>query len=124
MTSASVPPSPASLPASSGLRFRDLTGNRELFFPYTMYLAAQVALLLADRKLWRGVLGGGCVVAAFLVIRTLQSATTRVLAVELVVAAAVLGVAVVASRACPRGIGPRSAIAGVASLLAFAGLAI
>ena len=89
-----------------------------------MYLAAQVALLLADRRLWRGVLGGGCVVAAFLVIRILQSATTRVLAVELVVAAAVLGVAVVASRAFPRGIGPRFAIAGVASLLAFAGLAI
>jgi len=109
------------------------TGNRELFFPYTMYLASCVAMRGSDRAdlaAWLGPLGGAVVVAAFMVIRILQQATVRVLVVELVVAAAILAVVVVA-----RALGRRSVIhvapvvwhaviIVAASLLAYASLAI
>jgi hypothetical protein len=68
-----------------------VTGNRELFFPYTMFLATGVAVRAVERSPWLGMLGGGAVVTAFMVIRVLQNATTRVLAVELVIAAAIAG---------------------------------
>lgn len=66
------------------------TGNRELFFPFSMYLAAHAALTVSHRGTIARWVMGGLVVAAFLVIRVLQAATPRVLAVEAVAAAVIL----------------------------------
>lgn len=76
------------LPALAWLGASVLTGNRELFFPYTMHLAAAAFLAVGG---WpRGVLAGGAVIAAFMIVRVLQTAPPRVLAVELAAAVAVL----------------------------------
>lgn len=65
-----------------------LTGNRELFFPYAMHLAAAAFLAVGG---WpRGALAGGAVIGAFLAVRVVQSAPQRVLAIEFVAAVAVL----------------------------------
>lgn len=66
------------------------TGNRELFFPFTMYLAAHGALTVSGRGLIPASAAGGLIVAAFLVIRVVQAATPRVLAVEAVAAGVIL----------------------------------
>jgi hypothetical protein len=100
------------------------TGNRELFFPYAIYLAAHVAWELWPRGPLQAASGGGGIAAAFLVIRVLQHATPRVIAVELAVAAAILVVvnaAIAASRGRPF-VG--WVIPPLASLAAYAGLAI
>ena len=96
------------VPSLAWLGLSHATGNRELFFPYTMYLASCVALRATERTPWLGPLGGAAIVAAFMVIRILQQATVRVLVVEFVVAAAIL----------------RAAIVAASSLLAYASLAI
>jgi len=121
------------VPSLSWLGFSYATGNRELFFPYTMYLASCVAMRGSDRAAratWLGPLGGAAVVAAFMVIRILQQATLRVLAVEFVVAAAILALVVVArswSRRHGVHVNPfawHAAIVVASSLLAYASLAI
>jgi len=84
------------VPSLAWLGFSHATGNRELFFPYTMYLASCVALRDSQRASWLGPLGGAAIVAAFMIIRILQQATVRVLVVEFVVAAAILALVVVA----------------------------
>jgi hypothetical protein len=66
------------------------TGNRELFFPFTMYLAGHAALTVSGRGAILACAAGGLVVAAFLVIRVVQAATPRVLAVEAIAAGAIL----------------------------------
>ena len=125
------------MPSLAWLALSHATGNRELFFPYTMYLASCVALRdsqqATQRSAWLGPLGGVAIVAAFMIIRILQQATVRVLAVEFVVAAAILALVVVAGswsrrRATP--FSPRAHVAWTAtvivaaSLLASASLAI
>ena len=125
------------VPSLAWLALSHATGNRELFFPYTMYLASCVALLDSQRSTqraaWLGPLGGAAIVATFMVIRILQQATVRVLAVEFVVAAAILAVVVVAgSWSCgrvahvapPAQLAWRAAIVAASSLLAYASLAI
>lgn len=67
------------------------TGDRELFFPFTMYLAAHSALTVSGRGMIPAYAAGGLVVAVFLVIRVIQAATPNVLAVEAVAAAVILG---------------------------------
>jgi hypothetical protein len=118
------------VPSLAWLALSNATGNRELFFPYTMYLASCVAVRAAERPAWLGPIGGAAIVAAFMVIRILQQATVRVLVVEFVVAAAILAVVVVA-RAVGRRYAPRvapvvwhAAIIAASSLLAYASLAI
>jgi len=117
-------------PSLLWLALANATGNRELFFPYTMYLASCVAVGSAARSRWPGPLGAGVVVAAFMIIRILQQAAVRVLAVEFVVAAAILAFVVVAcswSRRHVVHVAPfawQAAIAVAASLLAYASLAI
>ena len=102
-----------------------VTGNRELFFPYTMFLATGVAVRAVERTPWLGMLGGGAVVTAFMILRILQNATSRVLAVELVIAAAILAVAVAARALSHRQTILRdAAIVAVSSLLAYASLAL
>jgi hypothetical protein len=66
------------------------TGNRELFFPFMMYLAAHAALTVSGRGLIPACAAGGLVVATFLVIRVGQAATPRVLAVEAIAAGVIL----------------------------------
>ncbi|MEX0669909.1 MAG: hypothetical protein WD060_05585 [Pirellulales bacterium] len=100
------------------------TGNRELFFPYAMHLAAVAAFRTGDRGATWSLLGGGIVVGVFLVIRVFQDATTRVLAVELAVAAAILTAAVALRACCPRRVTIDAAIIAASALLAYAGLAL
>ncbi len=126
VSQAFVRPQPARLlllvPALVWLGLFRLSGNRELFFPYAMALAACVSLPLAARSTWLG--GGGLMVGTFLLIRILQQAGGRVLAVELAVAAVILAlVLAVASRARGRW-SLKAAIVATASLLAYAGLAL
>ena len=117
-------------PSLLWLALANATGNRELFFPYTMYLASCVAVGAAARSRWSGPLGGGLVVAAFMIIRILQQATIRVLAVEFVVATAILAFVLVAvswGRRHVSAVAPvawHAAIAVAASLIAYASLAI
>lgn len=86
----------AALPAVAWPVAAVLTGNRELFFPFTMHLAAGAMIAASSRG--TGLLTGGAVVGAFLMIRVAQHASPRVLAVELAAAAAVLA-ATAATRA-------------------------
>jgi hypothetical protein len=121
------------VPSLVWLALSHATGNRELFFPYTMYLASCVAVRAAERPAWLGPVGGGVVVAVFMVIRILQQATVRVLAVELVVAVAILALVVVAGSWSRRHseqvahvtpVAWHAAIVVGSSLLAYASLAI
>lgn len=83
------------------------TGDRRLFFPFSMHAAA-----LAGR--W-----GVGVVAGFAAVRVIQGASAHVLGVEMVVAAAVLGLA-----AALRPYAGRSGSAAAAGLAALAGLLV
>lgn len=113
------------VPSLIWLAFFRVTGNRELFFPYTMFLATGVAVRAAERTPWLGMLGGGAVVTAFMILRILQNATSRVLAVELVIAAAILAFAVAMRAMSQRQtISRDAAIVAVSSLLAYASLAL
>ncbi len=95
-----------------------ITGDSRLFFPYSMQYAVQVACLLKGRVKWPVLSGGGSVVAVFALIRVWQQATLPVLAVELMVAAIVLGAAAVAYGRVKSRVGA----AALGSVLAFAGL--
>lgn len=100
------------------------TGNRELFFPYAMQLAAVVVCRLCDRGALRGLAGGGLVGGVFLAIRVAQQATPRVLAVECAVAVAILAGAALARAKWPQGGGVDAAIVAAAALAAYGGLAL
>lgn len=100
------------------------TGNRELFFPYAMHLAAVVLCRLFGRGWLWGLAGGGLVGAVFLAIRVAQQATPRVLAVECAVATAILAGAALARARWPQGGGVEVAIVAASALLAYAGLAL
>ena len=100
------------------------TGNRELFFPYAMHLAAVSMCRLAGRGVGRSLAAGGAVAAVFLAIRVSQQATPRVLAVECTVAAAILVGAAFARARWPQGGAIDAAIVVASALLAWAGLAL
>lgn len=119
--SPSIKPLLLAVPSLAWLAVAVATGNRELFFPYAMHLAAVALCRFADRGPGRGLAAGGFVAGAFLAIRVAQQATPRVLAVECAVAAAILAVA-----ALSRGRWPQSdaAIVTASALLASAGLAL
>ena len=90
------------------------TGDRRMFFPFTMYQA-----VLFGQTWRRGFAAGAAlIIGLFTIIRIEQEASLRVLIVELVVAVAAAFVAA----ACRR-YGPATA-AGVASLVALAGLTL
>jgi hypothetical protein len=112
------------VPAVTWLVLFRITGNRELFFPYAMALTAFVSLLMAARAAWQGWLASGLMVGAFLAIRVAQQASGRVLAVELAVAAVILGL-VLTTASRMHGHRPRqAALVAAASLAAYAGLAL
>ena len=71
------------IPALCWLLLFHFTGDRRLFFPYTILFAAHLAL----RTTWAHAIG---VVVLFLMIRVLQDAAMNVLLVELIVAIAAL----------------------------------
>jgi len=113
------------LPALTWAGLFQATANRELFFPYAMFLASLSTLVLAaafNRGV--GALGGGAIVAAFLAIRTAQGASASVLAVESAVAIAILLAVFAARGAARRSPTTDTLIAVSASLLAYAGLAL
>lgn len=112
------------LPAVAWLALFRLTGNRELFFPYAMALAAFVSLPLAAQAVWLGGLGGTLVIGSFLAIRILQQAGGRVLAVELAVAVVILALVLAAATRARGRWSLEAAIVATASLLAYAGLAL
>ncbi|MEI8019303.1 MAG: hypothetical protein WCH39_13950 [Schlesneria sp.] len=101
-----------------------LTGQRELFFPYTMFLATYVAIFLSDRHFLMGWSGGLFVVACFIAIRCHQRATFRVLVVELIVATAIVAFSVIADSLGRKTLVWRVGIVAIASLIAFCCLAI
>jgi hypothetical protein len=115
------------LPAVAWAVAHRLTGNRELFFPYAMALATEAAGRCAGRLPGRprlaAALGGALMVAAFLGVRLAQAAGGQVLAVEAAVAAVILaGVAAVSPLTGT--LWTKIATAAVASLAAYAGLAL
>jgi hypothetical protein len=98
------------------------TGNRELFFPFAMYLAAHAALTVSGRGLGPASAAGGLVVAAFLVIRILQAATPNVLAVEAIAAAVILAATCLVLVRRERSLLGDGLILALASAAAFASL--
>lgn len=118
------------VPSLAWLALSHATGNRELFFPYAIYVASAVAVTAAGRPTWLGPVGGAGIVVTFMVIRILQQATVRVLAVEFVVAAAILALVLTARSWSQRHVThvPRivsdAAIVVTSSLLAYASLAL
>ena len=111
-------------PGLAWLAASRLTGNRELFFPYAMVLAAAVAVLLPRHRFYPAAIGGGVLVAAFLAIRIYQGAGGRVLAVESAAAVAILGIALATRSWTAEGVLARAWIPLAASLVAFACLAL
>ena len=109
-------------PGLAWLAASRLTGNRELFFPYAMVLAAAVAVLLPRHRFYPAAIGGGVLVAAFLAIRIHQGAGGRVLAVESAVA--ILGITLATRSWTGEGVLARAWIPLAASLVAFACLAL
>ncbi|MEO8371582.1 MAG: hypothetical protein ABI806_20510 [Candidatus Solibacter sp.] len=107
----------AVLPGLFWLAAFAVTGDRRLFFCYFMQYAVHLACL-------HGACAGVTGVAVFLAIRVGQGASVDVLAVEAMVALAVVLAAVKVQDPGPRSARRRMAIASVASLVAFAGLAL
>ena len=78
------------IPAGIWLVLCTLTGNRELFFPYAMYVMAFMVLRLWKRGQSTAIMGGLFCGGLFLFIRWLQNATMNVLLVEGVVAVGIV----------------------------------
>ena len=100
------------------------TGNRELFFPFSIYLAAYVAVVLSRRKAWLGLFGGTIVTAAFVVVRIQQFASVPVLAVEIAAALGILVLALVTYSFSPKSNPVCLAVCGMASLIAYGCLSL
>lgn len=101
-----------------------LSGDRELFFPYAMHLAAHVAGQFHARGRLVGAAAGGTIVAGFLAIRAMQRATPRVLAVEAAVAAAILAAVVAVRPVAARRPWVAAAVSVAAAVAAYLGLAL
>ncbi len=97
---------------------------RQVFFPYTLHLAACVVLFGSDYNKWRGYIQGMIVVAVFIAIRFLQGATNRVLIIELIVAAGILAAANGFYQLTRKNAASRAIVVVLSSLAAVAGLAI
>lgn len=111
-------------PAFLWIGVHNVTANRELFFPYGMYLATHTALLFARQNVWLGTLSGLSVVLAFLVVRILQAAPVPVLILEFGIALAILEVAMLTYLPTRRSPLWHLLISAMASLLALASLLI
>ena len=103
------------LPAMFWLGVFHFTGDRRMFFPFSILFAASFAL----RSNWTATME---IMVLFLVARILQDATFKVLAVEVLVAMAVLCPVYFARKKLSARGQWRSAFAVASSLLAFIGL--
>lgn len=112
------------VPALGWVAAAHATGNRELFFPYAMFLSAHVASQFAVHGRWPAAIAGAGIVAMFLGIRVLQHAPASVLAVELAVAAAILAAVVFAIMTVSTRPWSTLAVAALASFAAYVGLAL
>lgn len=106
------------------LALSQITGFRELFFPYCICLATFLALSISDQSFWRAFLGGSMIVTSFISIRYLQQATTRVLAIEIAVAEIILLLALVFHSVSRRDTASRGYTIAVASMVACSSLSI
>ena len=112
------------IPCSAWLVLSNVTGNRELYFPFAMYVMAFMVSRLWEKGRRVAALGGFLCGGFFLTIRWLQQASMSVLFVEGVVAAGILILLCVYYK---QGLGnewSRMASLVGASLLAYAGLAL
>jgi len=101
-----------------------ITGDRRLYFCYTMQYAVHLACLYRERSLRAAIGAGGVLIAVFVAVRVAQAATASVLVVEIAVSLMVLVVSLATYGTGAATSARRMAIAAVASLLAFAGLAL
>lgn len=101
-----------------------VSGNRELFFPYSMYLAGHAALTARHRGMIAACLAGGIVGGGFLVIRAMEAATPRVLAIEAAAAGAILATSCLLMTRRERSIAGDGLILAGASAAAFVALAL
>ena len=101
-----------------------LTGDRRLFFPYTVQFAVQEICLLHGRVSRSALVGAVSSMSLFTAVRLIQGVTLPVLLVEWVVAAAVLAVITVVWRRSPQTTSARLGLALAGSLLACAGLSL
>ena len=100
------------------------TGDRELFFPFTISLASLAALRSGRGGLARGVAGGGLIGGLFLAIRASQQATAKVLGVEALVVGLILAAVLAALPPCRQRPALEGAVVVLASLAAYASLAL
>lgn len=101
-----------------------VTGDRELFFPYAMQLAATAICRGGDRGATAAIVSGAAVAAVFLGVRVWQQANAQVLAVECAVVAAIIGGAVFLRGRLPGSPGTHAALVAAAAVAAYAGLAL
>ena len=101
-----------------------LTGDRRLFFPYTIQFAIQAICWLDGRVRHTAIIGSVAGIGLFTVIRVLQSATLSVLVVEWMVAVAVLSLIAALWRQSSRTSVARLTLSALGGLLALAGLAL
>ena len=112
------------IPCSVWLVLANVTGNRELYFPFAMYVMAFMVSRLWQKGRGVAVLGGILCGVFFLTIRWLQNASMSVLLVEGVVAAGILiAICLYYRQGLDRGWSRMVILLG-ASLLAYAGLAL
>lgn len=112
------------VPAVGWLAAALFTANRELFFPYSMAVAAFMACRLRQRSLAAAGWAAAAGVLVFLGIRFAQQATWQVLATEAAVAVGILLVIGGGCRWLPERPWQTGLVMAVASGLAYAGLAL
>jgi hypothetical protein len=112
----------AFLPSLGWLAAARLTENRELFFPFAVYLA--VAAMQAHTGRRASLAAGGGIMGGFLVIRLLQGASAVVLGVEAAVTMALLIAADVGLRVTHRMPSRSVLVPAAASGLAYLSLAL
>jgi hypothetical protein len=96
------------------------TGDRRLYFPFTIQLAVQSITIEPSN---RSRFAAAAIIGLFSAIRLIQNASLIVLTVELVVSAVAIGIPGYLSAIGIRSPFRRLILAGLGSLLAFAGLA-
>ena len=112
------------IPCSVWLVLANVTGNRELYFPFAMYVMAFVVSRPWQQSRGVAVLGGFLCWFFFLTVRWLQHASMNVLFVEGVVAVGILiALCLYCRQGLDRGWSRIVSLVG-ASLLAYAGLAL
>lgn len=112
------------LPSFVWLGLSYATENRELYFPFTIYLATLAGLIYSRHTISRGTLAGLLVVAVFMTVRLLQSAPAYVLLLEFGVALAILQFSLIACSPARRRFLGDIAVAAIASVAAFGSLAL